>query len=728
MRRAVFLINLLQDVNVARPLASLAHELGMEVAFLVSEKFNKRDRTGVWGREIEALARRLAASRTTYDSAWSAYRSLSGGQGVLVAASESDLVAHAETHDVLRAAPSGYLRITLQHGYECVGFLHNRDHDRAHGRAITFAADVVAGWTPLQAQRSMVASERSKYLFTGPTSLIPLSAEEARRAPMGAEGVICENLHSVRFGDDGTARDAFTEMFDAFALGMAGAGKSFALRPHPGAKRAFDAGAGAEAVTVAADPIYKLDLSAFRYGVSPPSSVVIDMLLAGLPTAVWCDPGRAMDIGNYAGLHVVGTPGDLFEFRRQALASPDAFRERQEQFLRNSGLLTDPVVVRRRFEDLLLARAQVRVSTQSLEHRVVVVCDSVGATQTISFARPLAHRPDIALKLNGDDPSMADRHRLAARWPSSGAPTALVLSRYTGKAGPALIDKARREGTPVIFHLDDDLLAVPESLGPAKFAHYNHPDRLAALRAMLEASDLVYASTPALGARLKAHGVTAPIVEGDIYCAMQADRAFIPQRSPQPTIGYMATGGHGADLDLVTPAIERLLDRNPRLRFETFGRVSPPAALRRFGDRVAQRDGEPDYDAFLAKLAGLGWWVGIAPLEDTPFNRCKADTKWVEYTFAGIPTVASDLGVYTQACAGGAGLLARDDEGWERALARLIGQPTFAEKTLALARERLASRYSLERLAAQVIDVLATARRHSGARTAAEPELMEIAD
>ncbi len=46
MRHAIFIVNLLQDVNIVRPLAYLAaHELGRTVAFLVSDKFLDRDTT-----------------------------------------------------------------------------------------------------------------------------------------------------------------------------------------------------------------------------------------------------------------------------------------------------------------------------------------------------------------------------------------------------------------------------------------------------------------------------------------------------------------------------------------------------------------------------------------------------------------------------------------------------------------------------------------------------------
>jgi len=119
-----------------------------------------------------------------------------------------------------------------------------------------------------------------------------------------------------------------------------------------------------------------------------------------------------------------------------------------------------------------------------------------------------------------------------------------------------------------------------------------------------------------------------------------------------------------------------------------------------------------DYAGFLQRLRALGWWVGLAPLEDHAFNRCKADTKWVEYTLAGTAAVAADLPVYHRACADGAGLLAASGAGagWEAQVGRLLASRRLRDATLARARERLAARYGHAELGAQVLAMVERAR------------------
>src|SRR5947209_2858188 len=107
----------------------------------------------------------------------------------------------------------------------------------------------------------------------------------------------------------------------------------------------------------------------------------------------------------------------------------------------------------------------------------------------------------------------------------------------------------------------------------------------------------------------------------------------------------------------------------------------------------------------MSSLRSLGWWVGLAPLEDNSFNRCKADTKWVEYSAAGIPVVASDLPVYHGAAAGGAAVLADTAKSWNEALLTLLRRPDLRRDQVAIAQEKLRRSYTHDRVRRQVTSV-----------------------
>ena len=351
--------------------------------------------------------------------------------------------------------------------------------------------------------------------------------------------------------------------------------------------------------------------------------------------------------------------------------------------------------------------------------RVLVVADgrTPAATQKISFGQPFdpAHGPaPVQIRFEGASPTGAEIEAAFA----AAQPDLLVLSRYTGADGIRWIELARQAGIAVIYHIDDDLLAVPTSLGQDKYLTYNAPARLQALRDNINASDLLYVSTPALEQRFRAHEVAVPIVAGSVYCSVDPTHVgALLEPATGPVIGYMGTGGHSADLAMVMPAVCQVMEQIPTLQFEVFGTIQMPKELARFGRRVRHLPPVADYADFIPHLRSLGWWVGLAPLEDNVFNACKADTKWVEYSLSGMATVASDLGVYHRACADGTGILAKGHAAWAQALLRLLQDPEHRLAMVAAAQDKLRQHYSHAALQAQVLEIFEQAETLSAQRS-----------
>lgn len=343
--------------------------------------------------------------------------------------------------------------------------------------------------------------------------------------------------------------------------------------------------------------------------------------------------------------------------------------------------------------------------------RILVISDGKlpGATQKISFGQPLSD----AVRSRGVTvhyaPRVKSKTEIAPIFERE-RPDCIVLSRYTAQNGEYWASKARSHNIPVIYHIDDDLLEVPRSLGEEKYLAYSTPERKQALRKNINACDLLYVSTPALAERFKEHGVEVPIIAGDIYCsvAIKDIGALLPQATG-PVIGYMGTGGHGDDLNMILPAIKSALTAIPELQFEVFGTIPMPEGLEAFGNRIRHLPPVADYTDFIPFLRSLGWWVGLAPLEDNRFNRCKADTKWVEYTMSGMAVVASDLPVYHRACADGCGLLASSVASWEESIMRLLLDPQTRHATTQAAQDKLRLQYNHDALQQQVLAVFALA-------------------
>ncbi len=355
-KKIFFIINLLQDVNIVRGLVYLAkRETEANIGFLVSTSFLKRDSQKIWQAELAQMSRDVGAHMTLFTEASEAFAVLQGSSGMIFAASESNLSAHWETTMVFRIAPPGYIRVTLQHGLECIGFLQSREHVIGHGRNISFASDVVCSWFEAPALTSMIASERSKLYVSGPPTLLQKAGHHPEHPPQDG-GIICENMHSVRLKATGDHKASFMDIFFDFCARQAASGRNVTLRPHPGGQYVIkNKIALPENVRMNNLPIFHVNMSGYAYGISAPSTIVFDMVLAGIPVGVWRDPGGVMDAGNYAGLTEISDIDSWLAFERDVRLRPDMILDRQAQFLKRLQMPTDPDEIYRRFARLMVA-------------------------------------------------------------------------------------------------------------------------------------------------------------------------------------------------------------------------------------------------------------------------------------------------------------------------------------------------------------------------------------
>lgn len=726
----VLLFDLIQDINVLRPIARvLANETSYRLMFLRSEKLYRRDRTGVWEAELVELAGLCRADFASFDTPRRVYELLQDERGLVFSASETDLPAHETNHEAFLAIPNSFVRITVQHGHECVGFRQNVEQTLAHGSKVRFAADVICGWGPLGSMTHLVESERSKFFELGPPMVLNQLLNRRRKAEGAEIGLVCENLHSVRMRTADGFQAIYIDSIRQFAFSQAKAGRRVALRPHPGGQFVLKNNITLPSnLEFANSAMYKTDLAKFAYGISAPSSVIIDMVMAGIPTAVWQDADGQIDTSGYAGLATVSSVDDWIAFAEAAISDPVPFRTKQQEFLDRNHLAVDPTVVRDRLLTLvhgLLGRPS--KTTLERPRRILLIANAVIPTLEISFIQPLkmladAGRMDLMVitevdlkAMMGKAAAAEEMNKIARNLVDSISPDLAVFCRYSGPLAAELTASLQASHVPVMYHIDDDLLHVPSEIGP-KHVEHTRPERTSAVKELLEQADLVYASTGRLQQRLADLGYDQRVSAGTIYCSGQI---VVPaELSDVSVIGFMGND-KTPELEDLTPALSEILRHNPKVRFELFGSMTMPPELQQFGDRVHAIPRFNDYGEFIEAFRKLRWHIGLAPLRQTPFNVVKADTKWVDYTAMGIAVVASAGTAYDGCCADDCGILAKSREDWISALQSLIVDPQRRFEMVKSAQKKLTRDYSQSSLTQQVLEKfdLATqfaAQRHNG--------------
>ncbi len=348
--------------------------------------------------------------------------------------------------------------------------------------------------------------------------------------------------------------------------------------------------------------------------------------------------------------------------------------------------------------------------------RILVVTEHVNATYFLSFHFPM----QVLATSNTMSMSAFSQHKIESGYDANGgryfdelfstiSPDLVVFSRCSTASSLELVKRAAKLGIGTIYHIDDDLLGIVDHLGKAVGQTHGRSEVVEMRRLLMTSVDFVYASTSELKSRLENRLPGTRVESGEIYAPYMAELVGpVPDDRVLHTVGYMGSKGHQADLELVAPALESLLQEDPDLRFETFGTVKMPDRLKRFAGRVESYSVQKDYKGFLGHLAALRWSAGLAPLVDNEFNRCRAPTKFIEYSACGIYTIASRMPVYSPYLHQSRGRLAGDDEWYESIRGSIYNREELirgSQNAALFCRDR----FSLERLSDQLSRVLGLA-------------------
>ena len=303
----------------------------------------------------------------------------------------------------------------------------------------------------------------------------------------------------------------------------------------------------------------------------------------------------------------------------------------------------------------------------------------------------------------------------------------LVTQRYAvpDDAVDALSRHCRAQSMALVYDLDDDLLHIPREHADATTLR----PRARLVSRLVRAADAVWASTSELAARLAATRGDVRVVANGLDERLWT--AFPPTRAPRQgpvRILFMGTATHDGDLALILPALERLNRTfGAHVAIDLLG-VSARSDLPSWLHRIEMPGtATASYPGFVNWITQQHWDIGLAPLADTPFNRCKSALKALDYAALGVAILASERDVYRGSPADGAGgSLVTDDSGaWFAALARLVRDSALRRRSGEGAREAVARHTLAAQAAERRAAVLAAA---GGTRYAVPPYSLSAAD
>lgn len=217
-------------------------------------------------------------------------------------------------------------------------------------------------------------------------------------------------------------------------------------------------------------------------------------------------------------------------------------------------------------------------------------------------------------------------------------------------------------GKKMVYDTDDALTLIDLS---NPFYHAVKRDVGSFIEA-LERSDHITVSTPAMAKY--ASSLTNKPVTVVPNCFTPSEWTYPRPEREGFRVGFAGSATHVQDLIDVIPAIRNLQIRYPgRLKFLIMGfgqsdyrkwhadfRYGAPdeavALLDQFDRLLAGIEFEwvpyVDFKDYPSTLINMALDIGLCPLRDTPFNRCRSACKAMEYALSGALALATDCDVY----------------------------------------------------------------------------------
>ncbi|QEM69759.1 glycosyltransferase [Geobacter sp. FeAm09] len=255
-------------------------------------------------------------------------------------------------------------------------------------------------------------------------------------------------------------------------------------------------------------------------------------------------------------------------------------------------------------------------------------------------------------------------------------------------------------GKPVVFEVDDYITAIPRSNPSYEWAQ----QCIGHMEECIRDCDAVTVSTDALKeafSRLNPSIFVLPNLIDDTLW----EQPVPPSGDGRVVIGFTGTNTHIPDIAFLEETLERIAAAHPGEVAFTFMGCATERLSRLPGFRFIPF--ETTYQAYARTLQQVPMDIALVPLEDNPFNRCKSNVKWLEYSACGVAGIYADLPAYNTTVEHGVtGILAGSDpQQWFNAIDLLIRNRELRRAIALNARQKVLSEYTVKKGAHRWLDV-----------------------
>jgi len=266
----------------------------------------------------------------------------------------------------------------------------------------------------------------------------------------------------------------------------------------------------------------------------------------------------------------------------------------------------------------------------------------------------------------------------------------IILQSIVDKEAIAMIYAYQQErGKKLVLDLDDWVVQKDDS--PHKLEH-DITDATNVIKATAGVADMITTTQDYLAEKLRTLNSNVVVLPNYIHLETY-DLPKFKNESDEIRIGWGGGITHIPDIEMIKEPLTRICKEFPKVKLVLIGDTRHANLFPRLN--IEATTGVP-VDVWPSKLHSLRLDIGIAPLVDNEFNRCKSNIKWQEYSVAKVPGVFSNIVYQVHGFQPRYGLIAYTPEDWYNSLKTLVQNPLVRSDIADAAYTRVTRRFALE--------------------------------
>ena len=275
----------------------------------------------------------------------------------------------------------------------------------------------------------------------------------------------------------------------------------------------------------------------------------------------------------------------------------------------------------------------------------------------------------------------------------------IILQSIVDKEGIAMIHAYQQErGKKLVVDTDDWIFLNSDN--PYQMEH-SLTNASEVMKITYGIADMVTTTQSYLAEKIKTVNPNVKVLPNYLHLETWDLPNKFKNESDEFRIGWAGSMTHLEDLKLVVNPLKRICKEYPQVKLIFIGDT-------RVGDlfdgcNVEATVGTSPH-VWPSRLHSMRLDLGIAPLRDTEFNRCKSRIKFYEYSVAGYPGAYSPTIYKSRNFDGKVGMICENEEQWYRAIKNYIEFPQLRRDIATRAYAYVTRRFSLEKHIGEWID------------------------